>query len=158
MKNNTFNPLKGIIHIIAFFLLFLMEQIPLSILAINKKELGNDYQQYMAYAPFVSIALLIIVSIILFQVFKHAQKFKSIKFTRSTWTIIIVATLLVLMVNYVTAPMMKATNDNVKALELVGQNNMLMLVFFTIAVAPILEEILFRGIFMNWFFVDKTLV
>lgn len=54
--------------------------------------------------------------------------------------------------------MMKSTNDNVAALELVAKNNIVILVFFTIVVAPILEEILFRGIFMNWFFVNNSLV
>ncbi|KRK80753.1 hypothetical protein FD03_GL002184 [Companilactobacillus nodensis DSM 19682 = JCM 14932 = NBRC 107160] len=102
--------------------------------------------------------LLLIASIILWLVFKRAQKFKSVRFNKSTWIIIIIASILVFAVNLITVPMMKSTNDNVAALELVAKNNIVILVFFTIVVAPILEEILFRGIFMNWFFVNNSLI
>lgn len=157
-KTNTLNPIRGLFRIIAFILLFLAEQIPLSILTLTKKDLGPKYANYLKIAPIATLVLLAVVAAILWFVFKRAQKFKSIKFNRTTWIIIIVASILVFAVNMITVPMMKTTNDNVAALELVAKNNMLILVFFTIIVAPILEEILFRGIFMNWFFVNNPLV
>ncbi|APX73099.1 CPBP family intramembrane metalloprotease [Companilactobacillus allii] len=157
-KINTLNPIRGLLRIIAFILLFIAEQIPLSILTLTKKDLGPKYSVYLKVAPFVTLILLAIASFIIWLVFKRAQKFKSIKFNKSTWIIIIIATILVFAVNIITVPLMKTTNDNVAALELVGKNNMLILVFFTIIVAPILEEIIFRGIFMNWFFANNPLV
>ncbi|WP_334328923.1 CPBP family intramembrane glutamic endopeptidase [Companilactobacillus sp. HBUAS59699] len=157
-KTNTLNPIKGLFRIIAFILLFLAEQIPLSILTLTKKDLGAKYASYLKIAPIVTLVLLAIVAAILYFVFKRVQKFKTVKFNKSTWLIIIIASILVFAVNLITVPMMKTTNDNVAALELIAKNNMLILVFFTIVVAPILEEILFRGIFMNWFFVNNPLV
>jgi len=157
-KINTLNPIKGLFRIIAFILLFIAEQIPLAILTLTKKDLGSKYSAYLKIAPIATLVLLALASAIIWIVFKRVQKFQSVKFNKTTWIVIIIATILVFAVNVVTVPLMKNTNDNVAALELVGKNNMLILVFFTIIVAPILEEILFRGIFMNWFFVNNPLV
>lgn len=160
MKNskNNYHPRRVILHIIVFFLLFILEQLPLSILTLTKKELGNDYSLYQKYAPIATILLLIIAATIIFLVFKRAQKFPTQKFTKGTWWIIIIATALTLLINLVTVPFMRSSNANVDALKLIGNNNMTILIIFTIFVAPILEEIIFRGIFMNWFFTDKPII
>ncbi|KRL44588.1 hypothetical protein FD29_GL002153 [Companilactobacillus mindensis DSM 14500] len=135
-----------------------MEQLPLSILTLTKKELGNSYSAYLKYAPVFTIILLLISATIIFAVFKKVQKFSTPKFTKSTWIIIVVALLLTFLINFITVPFMKSSNENVEALKLVGNNNMFILIAFTIFVAPILEEIIFRGIFMNWFFVNNPLL
>lgn len=83
-KINTLNPIKGLFRIIAFILLFLAEQIPLSILTLTKKDLGSKYTSYLKFAPIITIVLLLIASIILWLVFKRAQKFKSVRFNKST--------------------------------------------------------------------------
>ncbi|GEO78232.1 hypothetical protein LMI01_05630 [Companilactobacillus mindensis] len=157
-SQNTYHPIKVILHIIAFLFLFLMEQLPLSILTLTKKELGNSYSAYLKYAPVFTIILLLISATIIFAVFKKVQKFSTPKFTKSTWIIIVVALLLTFLINFITVPFMKSSNENVEALKLVGNNNMFILIAFTIFVAPILEEIIFRGIFMNWFFVNNPLL
>ncbi|KRN97689.1 hypothetical protein IV57_GL001613 [Companilactobacillus kimchiensis] len=135
-----------------------MEQLPLSILTLTKKQLGKDYASYLKYAPIATIILLAIAATIIIFTFQHVQKFPTQKFSRSTWTIIIIATLLTLLINLATVPFMKSSNANVEALKLVGNNNMFILIIFTIFVAPILEEIIFRGIFMNWFFLNSPLI
>jgi len=155
---NTNHPIKVILHIIAFLFLFLLEQIPLSILTLTKKELGTKYQAYIKIAPVVSIILLIIVATIIIFVFRHAQKFPPQKFTKKTWVIIAIATVITLLINIVTVPFMKSSNTNVDAMKLVANNSMILLIFFSIFVAPILEEIIFRGIFMNWFFLNNPLI
>lgn len=157
-SKNNYHPLKVILHIIAFLLLFFMEQLPLSILALPKKQLGSEYANYMKYAPVFTIILLMISATILILTFRKAQHFTTQKFTKNTWLIIVVASILIFLVNLATIPFMKSTNANVEALQLIGKNNMMILIVFTIFVAPILEEVLFRGIFMNWFFVDRPLV
>lgn len=157
-SQNTYHPIKVILHIIAFLFLFLMEQLPLSILTLTKKELGNSYSAYLKYAPVFTIILLLISATIIFAVFKKVQKFSTPKFTKSTWIIIVVDLLLTFLINFITVPFMKSSNENVEALKLVGNNNMFILIAFTIFVAPILEEIIFRGIFMNWFFVNNPLL
>lgn len=154
----TYQPIKVILHIIAFLGLFLMEQLPLSILTLNKKQLGEKYTTYLKYAPIATILLLIVAATIIILVFQHAQNFPTQRFTRKTWIIIIIAVVLTVLINLATIPFMKETNDNVKALELIAKNNIAILIIFTIFVAPVLEEILFRGIFMNWFFVDHPLI
>ncbi|WP_235804259.1 CPBP family intramembrane glutamic endopeptidase [Companilactobacillus mindensis] len=125
---------------------------------MTKKELGNSYSAYLKYAPVFTIILLLISATIIFAVFKKVQKFSTPKFTKSTWIIIVVALLLTFLINFITVPFMKSSNENVEALKLVGNNNMFILIAFTIFVAPILEEIIFRGIFMNWFFVNNPLL
>jgi len=157
-SKNTYHPIKVILHIIAFLFLFLMEQLPLSILTLTKKQLGSKYASYIKYAPIATIILLIISATILIMVFKNAQQFPSQKFTKGTWTVIIIATLLTIMINFATLPFMKSSNENVEALKLIAGNSMIILLIFSIFVAPILEEILFRGIFMNWFFVNSPLL
>ncbi|CAJ1186891.1 CPBP family intramembrane glutamic endopeptidase [Companilactobacillus nantensis] len=157
MKNtkNTYHPIRVIFHIIVFLGLFILEQLPLSILTLTKKQLGTKYSAYQNYAPIATIVLLIIAASIIIFVFKRAQKFSTQKFTKSTWMIVGLGTILTLLINVATVPFMRSTNDNVEALKLIANNSMVILIIFTIFVAPILEEILFRGIFMNWFFVDR---
>jgi len=157
-SKNTYQPIKAILHIIAFLGLFLIEQLPLSILTLTKKDLGTKYQAYLKIAPLITIILLLISATIIILVFRRAQKFSAQKFSKSTWIIIIVATLLTLLINLATVPFMQKTNTNVDALKLVADNSMILLLFFTIFVAPILEEILFRGIFMNWFFKNSPIL
>jgi len=155
---NTNHPIKVILHIIAFLFLFLLEQIPLSILTLTKKELGSGYQTYHKIAPVITIILLIVSATIIFFVFKRVQKFPTQKFTKKTWFIIAIATALTLLINIVTVPFMRSSNTNVDAMKLVADNSMVLLMFFSIFVAPILEEIIFRGIFMNWFFLSSPLL
>lgn len=157
MKNtkNTYHPIRVISHIIVFLGLFILEQLPLSILTLSKKQLGTKYSAYQNYAPVATIILLIIAATIIILVFRHAQKFPTQKFSKSTWIIIAIGTVLTLLINVATVPFMRSTNDNVDALKLIASNNMAILIIFTIFVAPILEEIIFRGIFMNWFFVNR---
>lgn len=160
MKNtkNNYHPIRVILHIIVFLGLFLMEQLPLSILTLTKKELGADYPTYQKYAPIATFGLLIIVAAIIIFVFKRIKKEPSQKFTKKTWTIVAIATVLTLLINVATVPFMRSSNENVQALQLVANNSIVILVIFSIFVAPILEEIIFRGIFMNWFFVDKPFI
>ncbi|WP_334332707.1 MULTISPECIES: CPBP family intramembrane glutamic endopeptidase [unclassified Companilactobacillus] len=157
-SKNNYQPIKTISHIIAFLLLFILEQLPLSVLTLTKKQLGSNYESYTKIAPVVTIILLFVAATIIIFVFKKIQIFPTQKFTKKTWLVIAVALILVTLVNYATLPFMKPTNSNVEALELIGQNNMAILIFFSLIVAPILEEIIFRGLFMNWFFVDRPLV
>lgn len=154
-SKNTYYPIKVILRIIAFLALFLLEQLPLSILTLTKKELGPKYASYIKIAPVITIILLIIAAAIIIFTFRRVQKFPSRKFTKETWFIIVIATVLTVVINLVTLPLMKSSNANVEALNLVAKNSMVLLIVFTLFVAPILEEIIFRGIFMNWFFIDK---
>ncbi|WP_338214570.1 CPBP family intramembrane glutamic endopeptidase [Companilactobacillus muriivasis] len=157
MKNtkNNYHPIRVVLHIIVFLGLFLLEQLPLSILTLTKKDLGTSYPIYQKYAPFATILLLIISATIIILVFKRIRKAPTQKFTKQTWIVIAFATVLTLLINVATVPFMRSSNDNVEALKLVANNSIAILIIFTIFVAPILEEIIFRGIFMNWFFVDK---
>lgn len=157
-NKNNFNPLIGIFHVMAFLGLFLLEQIPLGLLTLTKKDLGHNYASYLKIVPIITIILLVIVAFIIYTVFRKAQKFKTVPFKRSTWLIVGIAVLLTFAINAVTVPLMNKSNANVDALQLVAKNNIAILVFFTIIVAPILEEILFRGIFMNWFFANTPIV
>ncbi|KRL68084.1 CPBP family intramembrane glutamic endopeptidase [Companilactobacillus versmoldensis] len=157
-KNPEFNPFKSLFHIIAFILLFIVEQIPLSILTFTKAQLGPNYESYLKVAPVISLLLMIVTAAILYFTFKKAQKFPTVRFTNKTWLTILAGTILALVINYATIPFMKAQNSNVDALQTLGQNSQILLVFSVLVVSPIFEEILFRGIMMNWFFVNRPFV
>lgn len=96
---STYQPIKVILHIIAFLVLFLIEQLSLSILTLTKKELGNQYASYLKLAPIATIVLLVISATIIILTFKKIQKFPTQKFTKKTWIIIIIAVILTLMIN-----------------------------------------------------------
>ncbi|MFD1471512.1 CPBP family intramembrane glutamic endopeptidase [Companilactobacillus mishanensis] len=157
-KNNEFNPFKSLLYIIAFILLFIVEQFPLSILVVTKKELGNNYQAYMKVAPYLSIILMIIAGIILYLVFRKAQKFPTKKFTLKTWITILISIVLIVAINYITLRFAKSSNANTDALMTLGNNNILILMLSIIVISPIFEELLFRGIFMNWFFPNHQVI
>lgn len=157
-KNIEPNPFKSLFHIIAFILLFFVEQIPLSILTFTKDQLGKDYQAYLKVAPIISLILMIIAGTILYLVFKKAQKFETIPFSSKTWLTIIGGIILALLVNYGLVPFMRAQNSNVDALNTLGQNSQLLLIFSVLIISPIFEEVLFRGILMNWFFASRPIV
>ncbi|GAQ01717.1 hypothetical protein NBRC111452_1530 [Companilactobacillus farciminis] len=70
---NTYHPIRVILHIIAFLALFLMEQLPLSVLTLTKKELGTKYSSYIKMAPLVTLILLIIAATVIIWTFKKAQ-------------------------------------------------------------------------------------
>lgn len=157
-KNSSFNPFKSLLHIIAFIALFIVEQIPLSLLVVTKKELGASYESYMKMAPYLSIILMIVAGVILYLVFKKAQKFPTQKFTSKTWLTIVAGVILSIIINLATIPFMRDQNVNVDALQTVGQNSKFILIISAVIVSPILEEILFRGILMNWFFANTPVV
>ncbi|MFH5811019.1 lysostaphin resistance A-like protein [Companilactobacillus sp. FL22-1] len=157
-QKNTYQPIKAISHIIAFLGLFLLEQLPLSFLILDKKDLGKNYSIYEKLAPVATIICLIISAAIIIYTFKRVNKFPNYKFTKKTWTIILVGTLLTALINLATVPFIHGKIDNVDALNQVAGKSIIILLIFSILVAPILEEIIFRGIFMNWFFVKQPLI
>lgn len=157
-KNIQPKPFKSLFHIIAFILLFFVEQIPLSILVVTKADLGKNFESYIKIAPMISIVLMIITATILIIVFKKSQKFTTEPFTSKTWLTIIIGIVLALAINYMTVPFMKGQNSNVDALQTLGQNSQALLIFSVLIFSPIFEEILFRGILMNWFFANKPII
>jgi membrane protease YdiL (CAAX protease family) len=157
-KNIQPNPFKSLFHIIAFILLFLVEQIPLSILTLTKANLGKNYDAYIRIAPIISLVLMAIAGTILFLVFRRAQQFDTIPFSGKTWLTVLAGIILAMLVNYGLLPFMRAQNSNVDALNTLGQNSQAILIFSVLVISPIFEEVLFRGILMNWFFPNRPII
>ncbi|AKP66365.1 CPBP family intramembrane glutamic endopeptidase [Companilactobacillus ginsenosidimutans] len=157
-KNIQPQPFTSLFHIIAFIMLFIVEQIPLSILTFTKSMLGKNYEAYLKIAPIISLILMAVAGAILYLVFKRAQKFETKSFSTKTWITIIIGILAALAINYGLLPFMHAQNSNVDALTTLGQNSKILLVFSVLVISPIFEEILFRGIMMNWFFSNRPII
>ena len=157
-KNIEPKPFKSLSHIIAFTLLFIVEQIPLSILTLTKKQLGASYSNYVRMAPYLSLFLMLIAGIILYLVYRNAQQFESKKFSTRTWITIVIGIIAAMAVNYGLIPFMRAQNSNTDALQIMGQNSKAILIFSVLVISPIFEELLFRGIMMNWFFANRPVI
>ncbi len=157
-KNIEPKPFKSLFHIIAFILLFIVEQIPLSILTLTKKQLGASYSNYVRMAPYLSLFLMLIAGIILYLVYRNAQQFESKKFSTRTWITIVIGIIAAMAVNYGLIPFMRAQNSNTDALQIMGQNSKAILIFSVLVISPIFEELLFRGIMMNWFFANRPVI
>ncbi|WP_125769744.1 CPBP family intramembrane glutamic endopeptidase [Companilactobacillus furfuricola] len=157
-KNTEPQLFKSLFHIIAFILLFIVEQIPLSILALPKASLGSSYQSYIKMAPIISLILMIIVGFILYFTYKRSKQFTTQPFSIKTWITIIAGIVVALIINYGLIPFMRAQNTNVDTLNMIGQNSQIILIFSVLVTAPIFEELLFRGLIMNWFFVNRPMI
>lgn len=77
-------------------------------------------------------------------------------FTIKTCLIIVVAVIAELLINKFSLPFMKVTgNANVDALQGIANAFPILMLIYAFVVGPILEELLFRGLFMNLFFANR---
>ncbi|WP_129044797.1 CPBP family intramembrane glutamic endopeptidase [Companilactobacillus metriopterae] len=151
MNNNTKSQsiMSGILKIIAFIGLFIIEQLPMAILTIPQKNL----KPVNNILPYIVIALTVVAFLIIYFTYKKAQKFDTVAFNKRTWVYILGGVVAFLIINYLTLLLVPSTdNSNVEALSSIAKNYLLYFLIFAVFLSPVFEELLFRGIFMNWFF------
>ncbi|MBA1393099.1 CPBP family intramembrane metalloprotease, partial [Lactobacillus sp. XV13L] len=97
----------------------------------------------------ISIVIIIIFSVVLQQV----QAFATSKLNMKSLGIIAVASILLFALNKVMLPLFKATgNTNVSMQLLVLRKEPMLFFIYAMVIAPILEELLFRGYLLNALF------
>lgn len=98
----------------------------------------------------------IMIPCVLIYFYNKYSSFDKKSFTIKTCLIIILAVVAELLINKFSLPFMKVTgNANVDALQGIANAFPVLMLIYAFIVGPILEELLFRGLFMNLFFVDK---
>ncbi|UQS83856.1 CPBP family intramembrane glutamic endopeptidase [Bombilactobacillus thymidiniphilus] len=153
-KNNDY--LSIIIKIIALIFFYFFQQVPNLILqlAILHKMQYQFKTQLLTTGIFI-ITIILTVGI-LWLVLKKSQVFQSQQLTKKSWTIIILGIIATVIVNLLLVNFMQPSNgnDNISALTTIMKAFPLIFVIYVVFIAPISEEILFRGLFINWFFAD----
>ncbi len=110
---------------------------------------------YLLGGLFLIIAILL--TIIFWQVYKKAVADNHFEFEqplrRNSWYLILIGFIVMLLINVASMPFMKTSgNTNVDSLTSLLRSFSFFMVVFVAFIGPILEEVLFRGLFLNWFF------
>ncbi|WP_125981510.1 CPBP family intramembrane glutamic endopeptidase [Loigolactobacillus iwatensis] len=155
--------MRTVKHIFLFFLLFFVEQLPLTGLSIATAVVKTNQQNLIII---LGISFLIIVGLMTYlyghlyrqTVLKNGAEFDQ-KLNSSTWLPLILGFIAMFAVNAITVPFMQTSgNENVNSLATLVKSFGLFMFVFTAFFGPILEEIIFRGLFINWFFKDSRLI
>ncbi|QFP80336.1 CPBP family intramembrane metalloprotease [Latilactobacillus graminis] len=91
------------------------------------------------------------------------QKSKTIRygqpFTKQTWWTILLGFIAMILINNATLPFMRTTgNVNVDAITSVFETIGIFMLPYTLFLGPIMEELLYRGFLMNWFFPSSPVI
>lgn len=142
--------LKNIIYFVAFYFL---QQIPTLLISL---QMGKNHSGFSQIISSIGILISFIIIPALFVHYYNERSQEISKFNKSAFLMVILAVILNLIINELSLPFMKLTgNANVDALQAIMQANPLLMIIYAVIVGPILEELLFRGLFMNMFFVNK---
>ncbi|WP_125550683.1 CPBP family intramembrane glutamic endopeptidase [Loigolactobacillus zhaoyuanensis] len=147
-------------HIIYFCLLILAEQLPLTGLSLASSLVGTQITTVLG-SLFLLISIL--MTILFWQVYRKAVVDNHFEFERRLhkrdWLLIGGGLIAMWVINAVTLPFVKTSgNSNVDSLTSLLTSFTFFMLFFVAFIGPILEEILFRGLFLNWFFTKHRLV
>ncbi|MCO6542727.1 MAG: CPBP family intramembrane metalloprotease [Lactobacillus sp.] len=148
-QNNNYLNIIG--KILALLFLYLLQQLPPSILTITKPSSNNKLFIDLTFLSTAVISLFVMIYIL-----KRTQNFATKSLSSKSYIWIIIAAVFNYSINLILLPLMKTTgNSNVNAqTELVKHFPVLFVIYATI-IAPITEEIFFRGYLINWFFPDN---
>lgn len=147
--------IKHVKHGIVFLLLIIIQQVPLMI--VSGLSLLPKAQQTTHLILVFGWLFLITTIGITALMWYYYQKIKSTRydqpFTKQTWWTMLIGFIAMVAVNNGTIPFMHTTgNANVDALTSVFQTIGIFMLPYALFLGPIMEELLFRGFLMNWFF------
>ncbi|RHW50023.1 hypothetical protein DS831_07630 [Bombilactobacillus bombi] len=151
LKPQNNNYLNTIGKILALLFLYLLQQLPPSILTITKPSSNSKLFIDLTFLSTAVISLFVMIYIL-----QRTRNFATKSLSSKSYIWIIIAAVFNYSINLILLPLMKTTgNSNVDAqTELVKHFPVLFVIYATI-IAPITEEIFFRGYLINWFFPDN---
>lgn len=144
-------------HLFYFIGLLIAEQLPLAGLSLASLFTNQGQNQLVFFIGSLFLIITILIAILFWQVYLKAVRDNHNEFQqplrRTDWLAIALGFGAMLIVNLVTVPLIKTTgNGNVNSLMSLLQSFLFFMLFFIAFIGPILEEVLFRGLFLNWFF------
>lgn len=103
------------------------------------------------------------MTILFWQVYHKAVADNHFEFQRRLqkhdWLLIGAGFIIMLLINAATLPFVKSSgNSNVDSLTSLLQSFTFFMLIFVAFIGPILEEVLFRGLFLNWFFPHQRML
>lgn len=146
MKNKTEKYQQALtIKILLVPVLTIIAQLPTMLLTSKFKE------------PYWKTILVVIASALviafLICILQKVQRFTTKKLNAQSWLMIIIATSFIVIINKILLPFFQTMgNANVKAELGVLHNTPVLFMIYALVVAPIIEELLFRGYLLNVFF------
>lgn len=141
---------------IIFLGFYLLQQIPTLLMSLSIVNKNKTLQTGYLIAI---IAAMILVPFFMIRYYNKINNDYHNRFTIKTVGIILLAFIAEILVNQATLPFMKQTgNANVDALSNIFNGFPLLMLFYATILGPILEEMLFRGFFMNMFFVETPYI
>lgn len=147
--------MKTLKKITIFLGSYLLMQVPTLLMSIQLMQKNHSKLENSLNTMGIILSL-IIIPLLVIHIFKKYSSTLEKTFTKSTYFTIIVAIIVDLLINKVSLPFMKTTgNANVDALQGIMSAFPILMVIYAMLIGPILEELLFRGLFMNLFFVNN---
>jgi len=144
-------------HVVYFCLLLLAEQLPLTGLSFASTIVGAQQTQLTYVLGSLFLIISILITILFWQVYRKAVTDNNNEFEqrlhKRDWVLVAAGFIAMLLINAATIPFVKTSgNANVDSLTSLLQSFTFFMLLFVAFIGPILEEILFRGLFLNWFF------
>ncbi|MDO1605008.1 CPBP family intramembrane metalloprotease [Lactobacillus sp. YT155] len=144
--------LRNILIYIGFFLLF---QLPITAMRALMMSGKLPQSQQTIYLIIAGLSM-IIAPVGMGLYYKKINHNYQTPLNLNALLMIIAGTVLIIVINLATLPFMKATgNANVDALTEMMQGLPYLMLLYSVIVAPVMEELFFRGLFMNLFFKDS---
>ena len=153
--------IKHFKHIICFILLLIMQQIPLllvgSLAALPKAQRTTHLILIVGWLFLILTIGITILMWYLYQKVKGPQYHNH--FSKAHWRAILIGFVAMLVINNLTVPFMQKTgNANVDGLVQMFAALGIFMLPYTLILGPMMEELLFRGFLMNWFFVKSPIL
>lgn len=142
--------------------LILLQQLPLLVVGLFAT-LPKAYRTSQM-VTLIGWLFLLGSALITWLMWHYYQKIKGPHYTdvplnKQRWLTLIIGLLAMMIINKVTSPFVQPTgNGNVDALTDLLKTLGLYMLPFVVILGPIMEELLFRGFLMNWFFVGKPII
>ncbi|MBA1434744.1 CPBP family intramembrane glutamic endopeptidase [Bombilactobacillus bombi] len=154
LKSQNNNYLNIISKLLALLILYLLQQLPVTVLALATQSQKQHSSPLSLNLIFLCLAILTLV--IMIYILQRTQKFSAAAFNWQSWFSIIVAAIFNYTINMILLPLMKTTgNNNVDAQTQLMKSFPVLFIIYAVIIAPITEEIFFRGYLINWFFPDN---
>lgn len=145
-------------RLFGLFGLILLQQLPLLIVGIFVTlPKANRTPQLVTLVGWLFLGLTILIT---WFMWRRYQAIKDPRYatgmnTQKWWTVLI-AFVVMILTNNLTVPFIQPTgNGNVEALTELLQTLGLYMIPYVVFLGPIMEELLFRGFLMNWFFTKR---
>ncbi|UQS82653.1 CPBP family intramembrane metalloprotease [Bombilactobacillus folatiphilus] len=142
------NYFSTILKLVGLIIFYLIQQLPLLILQLVNKLHFSPMQSNIYFVIGVVLALSMMLVTLL-----KTQIFSTQKLNLKSYSYLLITFFITILINHLLLPLMKTSgNTNVNGLLKLAGSSPVFFLLYAVFIAPITEEILFRGFIINWFF------